>query len=31
MPKETVIWLTIGIYIVFMLVIGLISARSSPF
>ena len=29
MPKETVIWLTIGIYIVFMLVIGLISARSS--
>lgn len=29
MPKETVIWLTIGVYIVFMLVIGLISARSS--
>ena len=29
MPKETIIWLTIGIYIVFMVVVGLLSARSS--
>lgn len=29
MPKETIIWLTIGIYIVFMVVVGLLSARRS--
>ncbi len=29
MPKETVIWLTIGAYIVFMAAVGLLSARSS--
>ena len=27
MPKEAVIWVTIGVYFAFMLVIGLISSR----
>ena len=29
MSRETVIWLTIAFYVVFMLVIGIISSRSS--
>ena len=29
MPKETVIWITIGVYVVFMLAVGILSARSS--
>lgn len=29
MSRETVIWITIGVYIVFMLIVGLVSSRSA--
>ena len=29
MTRETVIWITIGVYILFMLTVGLLSSRSA--